>query len=121
MKILCVVLLGLLVGALGSCGKGGGGEMDAFMKLDTEKAAAFSVGGDDCEAKAKSVAEWRSKNNAKYKEMRQNLNAKYPKGPPEDLMKKYGEQMEKNKKAVIDAMMKCTNTPAFDNAIDSTK
>jgi hypothetical protein len=110
-----------LVVALGACSKGGGGDVDAFMKLDTEKAAAFNVGGEDCVATAKSVGDWRTKNTAKYKEMQKKLNAEWPKGPPKDVRDKYGDQMKANKKAVMDAMMTCTNTPAFDKMMDDTK
>lgn len=64
-------LLGSLVLAAGlaGCSKGGSGDIEAFIKLDTDKAAAFAVGGEDCAAKAKSVGEWRSKNTANYKAM----------------------------------------------------
>ena len=49
----------LLVLALGACKKGAGGaDVEAFMKLDSDKAVAFAAGGTDCEAKAKSVGEW---------------------------------------------------------------
>ncbi len=106
--------------ALGACSKGGG-EVDAFMKLDTDKAAAFAAGGDDCVAKAKSVGDWRTKNTAKYKEIQKKLNAEWPKGPPKDVQDKYGVQMKSNKRAVMDAMMKCTNDPAFDKMMDDTK
>src|SRR4051812_41372870 len=95
--------------ALGACSKGGGADVDAFMKLDTEKAAAFNVGGEDCAAKAKSVGDWRTKNSANYKGMREKLNKSWPKGPPEDVQKKYGDQIKANKKAVIDAMFACSN------------
>ena len=103
-----------------ACG-GGGGDIDSFMKLDTAKGEAFAVGGDDCVAKAKSVREWRTKHNAEYKAAQKKVNEKYPKGPPKDVMEKYGDQIKKNKKAVMDAMFKCTNTPEFDAAIDDTK
>ena len=59
-----------LVLALGACGKGKGGgssDVDAFMKLDTDKGVAFAVGGDDCVAKAKSVGDWRKAHTAEYK------------------------------------------------------
>ena len=104
-----------------ACSKGGSGDIDAFMKLDTEKAAAFKVGGDDCTAKAKSVGEWRKANTAKYKEMQKKLNDQWPKGPPKDVQEKYGAQMKENKRAVMDAMMTCTNNPDFDKMMDETK
>ena len=121
MKKLTGSLVALMfAGALVACGDDAG-DLDAFMKLDTAKGEAFAAGGDDCVAKAKSVREWRSKHNAEYKKARKALNEKYPKGPPEDVMKKHGEQINKNKKAVMSAMIKCTNTPEFDAAIDETK
>jgi len=108
--------------AIAGCKKGGGGaDIDAFMKLDTEKAAAFAVGGEDCEAKAKSVGDWRKANTANYKAMQKKLNDQWSKGPPEDVVKKYGEQMKKNKMAVMDAMMACSNNEAFGKMMDETK
>lgn len=108
--------------ALGACSKGGGsGDIDAFMKLDTEKAAAFAVGGEDCEAKAKSVGDWRKKHTAEYKAMQKKLNEQWPKGPPDDVKKKYGDQMKANKKAVMSAMMACSNNDAFGKMMDETK
>lgn len=107
--------------ALGACSKGGSGDVDAFMKLDTEKAAAFNAGGEDCAAKAKSVGEWRTKNTANYKAMQKKLNEQWPKGPPEDVQKKYGDQIKANKKAVVDAMFACSNDPAFSKMMDDTK
>ncbi len=116
-------LLGSLVLAVGlaGCSKGGSGDVDAFMKLDTEKAAAFNVGGEDCVAKAKSVGDWRTKNTANYKAMQKKLNEQWPKGPPEDVQKKYGDVMKANKKAVVDAMFSCSNDPAFSKMMDDTK
>lgn len=116
------VLLGsvALTFALGACSKGSG-DIDAFMKLDTEKAAAFAVGDKDCAAKAKSVGEWRTKNTDNYKAMQKKLNEQWPKGPPDDVKKKYGDQMKANKKAVIDAMFACSNDPAFSKMMDDTK
>jgi len=111
----------VLTVSLVACSKGGGGEIDAFMKLDTDKAAAFSVGGEDCVVKAKSVGDWRTKNTANYKAMQGKLKEKWPKGPPEDVMKKYGDNMKANKTAVMDAMLKCTNDPAFSKMMDDTK
>ena len=107
--------------AIGACSKGGGGAVDAFMKLDTEKAAAFNAGGEDCVAKAKSVGDWRAKNTAKYKELQQKLKAEWPDGPPKDVQEKYGETMKANKKAVMGAMMACTNDPAFSKMMADTK
>ena len=111
-----------LVVALGACGKGGGsGDIDAFMKLDTDKAAAFKVGGENCEEKAKSVGAWRKANTEKYNAMRKKLNEQWPKGPPEDVQKKYGEQMKANKSAVMDAMLACSSNEAFGKMMDETK
>jgi hypothetical protein len=112
-------LFALALGLLG-CG-GGSSDIDAFMTLDTEKAAAFEVGGKDCAAKAKSVGDWRSKNTARYDEMRKKLNDEWPKGPPKDVQEKYGDQMKKNKKAVMEAMLECSNDPAFSKMMDDTK
>ena len=116
-------MIASLMGAAGlaACGGGGNADLEAFIKLDTSKGEAFAVGGDDCVAKAKSVREWRSKNNKDYKAAQEKLKEKYPDGPPKDVMEKHGEQIKKNKKAVMDAMFKCTNTPEFDAAIDETK
>jgi hypothetical protein len=114
-------VLASLVLALGlvACSKGGG-DVEEFMKMENDKAAAFGVSG-DCAAKAKSVGEWRTKNTAKYKELQKKLNEQWPKGPPEDVQKKYGEQMKTAKKAVIDTMMECSNDPAFGKMMDDTK
>jgi hypothetical protein len=106
-----LLVAGLAMGAAVGCGSGGA--IDEFIKLETEKGAAFEVGGDDCEAKAKSVAAWREKNNARYQELQGKLKEEYPKGPPEDVMKKHGDALSKSKGAVMDAMMKCTDHPAF--------
>lgn len=114
LAFLAVMLIGT------ACG-GGSGDIDAFLKLDTAKGEAFAVGGDDCVAKAKSVREWRTKHNAEYKSMQDKLKKSYPDGPPKDFLEKNGAQLKKNKSAVLDAMMKCTNTPEFDAAIDETK
>lgn len=113
-------IISLTVAAASACG-GGNEDIEAFIKLDTAKGEAFAVGGDDCVAKAKSVREWRSKHNAEYKSTQQKLKEKYPDGPPKDVMEKHGEQIKKNKQAVMGAMVKCTNTPEFDAAIDETK
>jgi len=114
MKMMAGLLFVLLVGC------GGGDDLDAFVKLDTAKGEAFAVGGDDCVAKAKSVREWRTKHNKDYKAAQEKLKEKYPKGPPAEMKEKYGEQMAKNKKAVLDAMFKCSSTPEFGAAIDET-
>ncbi len=112
----------VLVAALGACKKGGGNaDVDAFMKLDTDKAAAFAVGGEDCEAKAKSVGDWRKAHTAEYKAMQKKLNEQWPKGPPKEVLEKYGDQMKANKKAVIDAMMACSSNEAFGKMMDETK
>jgi hypothetical protein len=121
MKLKFLIGSAVLVVALGACSKGGGADVDAFMKMDTEKAAAFNVGGEDCTAKAKSVGDWRTKNSAKYQEMRKKLNAEWPKGPPKDVQEKYGETMKANKKAVMDAMLSCSNDPTFGKMMDDTK
>lgn len=110
--------LGLSI-VLSACGKGG--DIDAFMKLDTDKAAAFSAGGDDCAANAKSVGDWRTKHTAEYKAMQGKLKEQWPSGPPADVMEKYGTQIKANKKAVIDTMMKCSSDPAFSKMMDDTK
>ena len=109
-----------MISGLAACG-GGGGDIDAFVKLDTSKGEAFAAGGADCVEKAKSVRAWRSKHNAEYKAAQKKLKKAYPDGPPKDVMEKHGAQLEKNKKSVISAMIKCTNTPEFDAAIDETK
>ena len=120
-----MVRLGLIVAlalTAGACGKGSSSsELDAFMKLDTEKAAAFNAGGDDCAAKAKTVGDWRKANTAKYNEMRGKLKELWRKGPPKELQDKYGEQMKANKKAVMSVMLKCSNDPAFSKMMDETK
>jgi len=105
--------------ALGACSKGG--DVEGFVKLDTDKAAAFSAGGEDCVAKAKSVGEWRKAHAAEYKEMQAKLKDKWPKGPPDDIKEKYGDQLKKNKKAVIQAMFACSSNEAFGKMMDETK
>ena len=110
--------LGLSI-VLAACGKGD--DVDAFIKLDTDKAAAFSAGGDDCTAKAKSVGDWRTKHTAEYKAMQNKLKEKWPSGPPADVMEKHGTQIKANKKAVMDTMMKCSADPAFSKMMDDTK
>ncbi len=97
-------------------GCGSDGDIEAFVKLDTEKGAAFEVGGDDCVAKAKSVGEWRKKNTKKYNEMRKSLAKDYKEGPPD----KYKAALKKNKKSVMGAMMKCSNDPIFGKMMDDT-
>lgn len=119
MKMISGLVAVMLSGALAACG--GGSDIDSFVKLDTAKGEAFAAGGDDCVVKAKSVREWRTAHNAEYKASQQKLKEKYSDGPPKDVMEKHGEQLKKNKKAVMDAMMKCTNKPEFDAAIDETK
>ncbi|HUS30682.1 MAG TPA: hypothetical protein VMZ53_19365 [Kofleriaceae bacterium] len=111
----------LLAVALCACGKGGGGDIDTFMKLDSDKAAAFAAGGDDCEAKAKSVGDWRKAHTAEYKALQKKLNDQWSSGPPKDVQDKYGDKMKANKKAVIDAMFKCTDNEAFGKMMDETK
>ncbi len=108
----CVAVLAM---SLAACG--GGGDIDDFVKLDTEKGKAFEVGGDDCAAKAEAVGEWRKNNAKKYSEMRKALGEKYKDGPPEA----HKEQLQTNKKAVMGAMMKCTNDLAFSKMMDETK
>lgn len=118
------VLGGLtLVLALGACGKkgGGGSDVDAFMKLDSDKAVAFAVGGQDCTAKAKSVGDWRKAHTAEYKALQKKLNAEWPSGPPKDVLDKYGAKMQENKKAVVDAMLACSSDETFGKMMDDTK
>lgn len=111
-----------LVLALGACKKGGGSaDVDAFMKLDSDKAVAFAAGGTDCEAKAKSVGDWRKAHTAEYKALQKKLNDQWPKGPPEDVKEKYGAKMKENKSAVVDAMLACSNNEAFGKMMDETK
>ena len=107
--------------ALGACGKGGGADIEAFMKLDSDKAVAFAVGGEDCVAKAKSVGEWRTKNTATYKALQKKLNDQWGKNPPKEVLEKHGEKMKENKKAVMDAMLACSNNEAFGKMMDDTK
>ena len=108
--------------AIGACGKGGGNaDVDAFMKLDSDKAVAFSAGGTDCTAKAKSVGEWRKAHTAEYKALQKKLNAQWSSGPPKEVLDKYGDKMKENKKAVIDAMMACSNDETFGKMMDETK
>jgi hypothetical protein len=117
------LLAGLtLAVTLGACSKGGGSaDVEAFMTLDSDKAVAFAAGGDDCVAKAKSVGEWRSKHTADYKALQKKLNDEWPKGPPKDVLDKYGDKMQANKKAVMDAMLACSNNEAFGKMMDETK
>ena len=96
---------------------GGGSDIESFVKLDTDKGKAFEVGGDDCTAKAEAVGAWRTKNTAKYNEMRKSLATKYKDGPPAE----HKEQLKKNKNSVMNAMLKCTNDPAFSKMMDETK
>jgi hypothetical protein len=110
----------LLAAALCACGKGGSGDIDAFMKLDSDKAVAFKAGGDDCEAKAKSVGDWRKAHSAEYKALQKKLNAQWSSGPPKDVLEKYGTKMKENKSAVVDAMLTCTSNPTFDKMMDDT-
>jgi hypothetical protein len=117
-QMLSGVVLAVLLSA---CKGGAGGDFEAFIKLDTDKAAAFAVGGKDCAAKAKSVGDWRAKNTANYKAMQTKLKAAFPEGPPKDVLEKHGTVMKANKKAVIDAMFDCTNDPAFSKMMDDTK
>ncbi len=117
MKVFSRLLLAASIALpLSACG--GGGLIDDFVALDTAKAAAFEVGGDDCDAKAPSVAKWRAENNARYKELQEALNKEYPEGPPDDAKAKHGEQLQKNKKAVMGAVIKCADNEAFGKAID---
>ena len=111
----------VLASGLAACKGGGNADVDAFMKLDTEKAAAFSAGGKDCTAKAKSAGEWRTKYSAEYKKLQKTLNAQWDKGPPKDVVEKYGDVMKANKKAVVEAMMDCSNDPVFGKMMDDTK
>ena len=110
----------MFVAGLAGCKKGGDDIAD-FVKLDTSKGEAFAVGGDDCVAKAKSVREWRTAHNAEYKAMQSKLKEKFAGGPPKEVTEKYGDQLKKNKMAVIDATMKCSDNAEFGAAIDETK
>ncbi len=110
-----------LAGVLGACSKGGSADVDAFMKLDTEKAAAFAAGGTDCVAKAKSAGEWRTKYSAEYKALQAKLNKQWSDGPPDEVKEKYGDVIKANKKAVVEAMMDCSNDPTFGKMMDDTK
>jgi len=97
-------------------------EIEAFLALDNDKAIAFAVGGDtDCVAKAKSVGDWRRAHTRDYKAMMKKLNGRWPNGPPEDFKRKYGDQFAKNKKAVMDAMLACSNDEEFGKMMDETK
>src|SRR5262245_57721192 len=110
----------VLAAALCACSKGNA-DVDAFMKLDSDKAVAFAAGGADCEAKAKSVGEWRTKHSAEYQALRKKLNAQWGNNPPKEVMDKYGDKIKDNKKAVIDAMMACSSNEAFGKMMDETK
>jgi len=122
MKIKLLISGVVLGAALCACGKGGGNaDVDAFMKLDSDKAVAFAVGGQDCEAKAKSVGDWRTKHSAEYKALQKKLNAQWSSGPPKEVLDKYGDKMKENKKAVVDAMMACSNNEVFGKMMDETK
>ena len=109
----------LLATALFGCSKSNG-DIDAFMKLDSDKAVAFKAGGDDCEAKAKTVGKWRTEHSKEYKALQKKLNAQWSSGPPKDVLEKYGAKMKENKNAVVDAMLTCTNNPTFDKMMDDT-
>jgi Mlc titration factor MtfA (ptsG expression regulator) len=104
-----------------ACGKGGNSDFEAFHKLDTDKAAAFAVGGKDCKAKAKSVGDWRTAHSAEYKALQKKLNEAWGKKPPEDIIEKYGAEMQANKKAVVSAMFDCSSDPDFGKMMDATK
>ncbi len=108
--------IGMCVLGLALVGCGSSDDIGEFVKLDNTKGVAFEAGGDDCVAKAKSVGEWRKKNTKRYNELRKALGEKYKKGPPE----KYKEELAKNGKSVMDAMMKCSNDPAFGKMMDET-
>jgi hypothetical protein len=112
------VALALVIAA--GCSKSGG-DIDTFMKMDTEKAAAFDVGGKDCVAKAKSVGDWRRANSSDYQALRKKINDGWKGGVPDDVKEKYGEQMQKNKKSVMTAMMDCSNDETFGKMMDETK
>jgi len=119
------VLAGLtLVLSLAACKKGGstsgGSDIDAFMKLDSDKAVAFSKGS-TCEEKAKSVGDWRKAHTAEYKAMQKKLNAQWPGGPPQDVKDKYGAKMQENKDAVMKTMLDCSSNEAFGKMMDETK
>lgn len=111
--IVGMCVLGLSLSLMG-CGSDG--DIEEFVKLDNGKGEAFAVGGDDCVAKAKSVGDWRKKNTKKYNELRKSLGEKYKKGPPD----KFKADLKKNSKAVMDAMVKCSNDPVFGKMMDDT-
>ena len=117
------LLGGLVLAAaafLGACGGSGNSDFDKFMKLDSEKAVAFAAGGEDCAAKAKVVGEWRTKYSPEYKALQKKLNAQWSSGPPKDILEKHGDKMKANKKAVIDAMLNCSNDETFGKMMDDT-
>ena len=105
--------------ALGACGKGN--DLEAFMNLDIDKAAAFAAGGQDCDAKAKPVGEWRAKHETEYNALRKKLNDKWGNKPPKDFIAKYGDQLKANTKAVVLATMACQDNAAFGKMMDDTK
>lgn len=113
------VALTVFIGACGS--KGGNADIEAFMKLENEKGVAFAAGGKDCEAKAKSVGEWRTKNSAKYKELQKKLKEQWKEGPPKDVLEKHGKDMKAAKSAVMDAMLECSSNETFGKMMDDTK
>lgn len=115
-----ITLLAVSLVVAAGCSKSGG-DIDTFMKMDTEKAAAFDVGGKDCVAKAKSVGEWRKAHSADYQAMRKKINEAWGNKVPDDVKEKYGEQMQKNKKSVMGAMMDCSNDETFGKMMDETK
>jgi hypothetical protein len=53
--------------------------------------------------------------------MKAKLDGQWPKGPPQDVLDKYGDTIKANKKAVIEAMMACSNDPTFGKMMDDTK
>lgn len=103
-------------GSASASGKSDGNpDLDAFLKLDSEKGDAFSAGA-DCAAKAKTVGDWRTKHSAEYKALQKKLGS-----PPKDWMDKNKTKLDANKKAVMDTMAKCTGDAAFDDMMDKTK
>ncbi len=120
-----VLLAGLVVGcgdkgsdskgSASASGGGGNADLDAFLKLDSEKGEAFAAGA-DCAAKAKTVGDWRTKHSAEYKALQKKIG-----NPPKDWMDKNKEKLDANKKAVMDTMVKCSNDQAFSDMMDKTK
>ncbi len=113
--------------ALAACKRGskpgssGYADVDAFVKLQTEKAVAVATGGEDCEAKAKRVGEWRTKHASEYNVLQRQLNQRWPKGPPHEVLEKYDETMKKSRKVVDDATFTCSRNKIFAKMMADTR